>query len=404
METQSPTVAIVGAGLTGLLTAHGLKKAGFKVVLFDREAGLDARTRDWPLSVHWALPTLKALLSDSALAKFPQALCTPHVEYTPEIETMLCINGQSGEVMFRSQMPGMRRVTRQRLRRIMATEFAPAIHWNKQLEKIEFNGGGDGPVRLIFADGTTVEADYVLGADGASSKVRELLFAGGDEEVAQAKPSGFMCATGYVTHHDAAKVEPVIKLHPIAAVTVGATSNCGVAVMYADDPDDMAKWTIAWIKIWRRGKLPEPPAHKGPEALAFIKATSQDVIDPFRSQIEWTRDSDPCYIDEMRTWEPVMWETHGRVTLAGDAAHPQLVTRGQGFQHAVLDAEQYVKALVSVRDGGVDRQEALKTYTADVVERGAKAVRQSLTEAELTMDLESVGKTLMAKQGHARSA
>jgi 2-polyprenyl-6-methoxyphenol hydroxylase-like FAD-dependent oxidoreductase len=233
METQSPTVAIVGAGLTGLLTAHGLKKAGFNVVLFDRDVSLDARTRDWPLSVHWALPTLKGLLSDSALANFPQAVCTPHVEYTPEIETMLCINGQSGEVMFRSQMPGLRRVARQRLRRIMAAEFAPAIYWNKRLEKIDFNQGVYGPVQLIFADGSTAEADYVLGADGASSKVRELLFSGGDEEVARAKPSGLMCATGYVTHHDAAKVQPVIKLHPLAAVTVGATSSCGVAGTYA---------------------------------------------------------------------------------------------------------------------------------------------------------------------------
>jgi len=174
--------------------------------------------------------------------------------------------------------------------------------------------------------------------------------------------------------------------------------------MYADDPKDMSAWTIAWIKIWRRSRLPEPPAQKGPEALAFIKATSEDVIEPFRSQIEWTRDSDPCYIDEMRTWVPVMWDTHGRITLAGDAAHPMLVYRGQGFQHAVLDAERYVQALVSVRDGGVDREEAIKAYTADVIERGAKAVNQSLSEAELSMDLESIGKTILAKQGHARSA
>ncbi|KAK5659927.1 hypothetical protein OQA88_13391 [Cercophora sp. LCS_1] len=316
METESPTVAIIGAGLTGLLTAHGLKKAGFNVVLFDRDASLDARTRDWPLSAHWALPTLKALLSDSALANFSQA---------------------SGEVMFRSAMPGLRRVTRQRLRRVMAAGFtaAGAIHWNKQLEKIDFS---DRSVRLVFADGTTAEAGYVLGTDGASSKVRALLF--GDDEVAQAKPSGLMCATGYVTHHNAAKVEPVIKLHPLAAVTVGTTSSSGLAVMCADDPDDMSAWTIAWIKIWCRSRFPEPPATKGAEALAFIKATSKDVIEPFRSQIEWTRDSDPCYIDEMRTWVPVTWDTRGRVTLAGDAAHPMLVYRGQGFQHAVLDAER----------------------------------------------------------------
>jgi len=231
-EALSPKVAIVGAGLTGLLTAHGLKKAGFQVVLFDRERGLDARERDWPISVHWALPALKSLLSDSTLANFPSALSRPHIEYTPEVESMLCINGQTGEVMIRSVIPGLRRITRQRLRRILAAELAAtgAIRWDKQLDSIEFDGDSH-PVRLIFADGTMAEADYVLGTDGASSKTRELLF-GDDKEAALAKPSGLMCATGYVMHGDAAKVEPVIKLHPLAAVTVGTTSNCGLAGMY----------------------------------------------------------------------------------------------------------------------------------------------------------------------------
>ncbi|KAK0712037.1 hypothetical protein B0H67DRAFT_611960 [Lasiosphaeris hirsuta] len=398
----SPKVAIIGAGLTGLLTAHGLKKAGFDVVLFEQETSLDARTRDWPLLLHWALPTVQTLLSDSALVNFSQAVCNPHLEYTPAVESMPCINGQTGEVMMRSNMPGARRVARQRLRRVMAADLASAgmIRWNKRLDSIDVGGGG---VRLTFADRTTAEADYVFGADGASSKVREWLFRG--DEAARVKPSGLMCATAVVRHGDAAKVEAVVKVHPVAAVTVGTTSNCGVSVMYADDPNDMSTWAIAWIKVWRRSTLPEPPAKRGPEALAYIKATSDDLIEPFRSQIQSTPESDGCFIDEMRTWVPVMWETHGgRVTLAGDAAHPMLVYRGQGFQHAVVDAERYVEALVSVRDGRAKAEEAVQVYTADVVERGAKAVTQSLREAELSMDLESVGKMIMAKQGHAKSA
>ncbi len=167
----------------------------------------------------------------------------------------------------------------------------------------------------------------------------------------------------------------------------------------------MSTWTIAWIKIWRRNRLPDPPANKGPEALTYIKATSDDVIDPFRSQILGTPESDGCFIDEMRTWVPIKWETlGGRVTLAGDAAHPMLVYRGQGFQHAAMDAERYVEALVAVQEGKASREEAIGAYTADVEERGAKAVTQSLREAELSMDLESVAKTIMAKQGHSKSA
>ncbi|KAK1750050.1 hypothetical protein QBC47DRAFT_310657 [Echria macrotheca] len=404
---NQPRIAIVGAGLTGLLTAHGLKKAGFDVVLFDKEAGLDARPRDWPLMLHWALPTFNSLLSESALSNFPKALCNPYLEYTPEVESMPCINGKTGEVLFKSSMPGARRITRQRLRRVMAADFdnGKDIQWSKRLETFEVDETTDA-VRLNFADGTNAEVDYVLGCDGASSKVRQLLFNG--DQVAQVQPSGFMFATAIVRHDDAAMVEPVVKMHPVAAVMMGTESVGGLSIMYVDDPNDLSRWTTTWMKIWRREKFPEPPATQGVEALSYIKATTKNLVEPFQSQIDLTPEDGTkasCFIDEMRTWVPVSWDTRGgRITLAGDAAHPMLVYRGQGFQHAVVDAKSYVDALKSIRDDGVRREEAVRVYTDDVVERGAKAVTQSLREASLSMDLESVGKMMMAKQGHARAA
>lgn len=69
---KQPGIAIVGVRLTWLLTAHDLRKAGYDdVVLFEQEAELEARsTQDRPLVLHWALPTFKDLLSESALENF----------------------------------------------------------------------------------------------------------------------------------------------------------------------------------------------------------------------------------------------------------------------------------------------------------------------------------------------
>ncbi|KAK1836726.1 hypothetical protein QBC39DRAFT_337104 [Podospora conica] len=401
-ETPIPSIAIIGAGLTGLLTAHGLRQAGFPVTLYDAEASLAARPRDWPLLLHWALPTLKALLSPAAAARFDDAVCNRHIAYTPEVESMPIINGVTGDVLFRPPAaPGARRVSRGRLRRVMAEEFddGAGIQWGKALVGLEV----DGAVTMRFADGTTATADYVLGADGAASKVREVLFRGAPE--ARVQPSGLMVASALTRPGDAATVKDALRYHPMACVAMGTTSNCGVATMYADDPEDMGTWTLSWIKLWRRGRLPEPPATKGPEALAYVKATSGDLIEPFRSRIMETKESEGCYVDEMRTWVPVEWDTlGGRVTLAGDAAHPMLVYRGQGYQHAVVDAQRYVEALVSVREGNVGREEAIKAYSDDVVERGAKAVTQSLKEAEMSMDLASIKNSIMAKKGHGKAA
>jgi 2-polyprenyl-6-methoxyphenol hydroxylase-like FAD-dependent oxidoreductase len=177
--------------------------------------------------------------------------------------------------------------------------------------------------------------------------------------------------------------------------------------MYVDDPEDKSTWTTFWVKIWRRGVFPDSPASQGLEALAYLKETTKNLVEPFQSQLDWTPSdgSATCFIDEMKTWTPIApLESHdGRVALAGDAAHPMLVYRGQGFQHAVVDADNYVNALLKIRDGGESREAAIAAYNDEMVPRGATAVEQSLKEASLSMDLESVKKMMMARQGHGRS-
>ena len=78
--------------------------------------------------------------------------------------------------------------------------------------------------------------------------------------------------------------------------------------------------------------------------------------------------------------------------------------RGQGLQHAIADASNYVDALLKIggsQDGAL-RQEVIKAYDDDMIGRGAKAVKLSLQEAENSLDLETVGKMLMVKYGHGR--
>lgn len=89
----------------------------------------------------------------------------------------------------------------------------------------------DGPVVLAFEDGTSIETDYVLGTDGAGSKVRDLLF--GESEAGKVKPSGFLFASVFVRHGDAERVEAVVKSHPVATVLMGTESVGGIGGMYS---------------------------------------------------------------------------------------------------------------------------------------------------------------------------
>jgi hypothetical protein len=197
-------------------------------VVFEKALHIADRLRDWTILIHWAMPLFKKLLPEHLVEKLPEALCNPALTFDEEAESLPVYNGETGELLFKNKLPGARRVSRQRLRALLAKDLDEAgiIRWGKKLAEFSHDGES-GPVQLRFEDGSTFEADYVLGADGSSSKVRELLFNG--DEAARVQLSGFMFATAIVQYGDAAKVQAVLKAHPVAAITMAMDSvgGCG---------------------------------------------------------------------------------------------------------------------------------------------------------------------------------
>lgn len=96
------------------------------------------------------------------------------------------------------------------------------------------------------------------------------------------------------------------------------------AVLSADNASDKSTWSTFWVKIWRG----EPVNLRGQEALDYIRDRTVPLRDVFQSAIDWTPENSYVSVNEMNTWTPVPWDNHGgRVTLAGDAAHPMLICR-----------------------------------------------------------------------------
>ncbi|KAI8294813.1 hypothetical protein K4K57_012667 [Colletotrichum sp. SAR 10_99] len=160
-QNGGPKVAIVGAGLTGLITAHGLKKNGFEVTVFERDASIDARPRDWTILIHWGMSTLTEMLPDHIVNSFPKAYCNPHLQFDDWDESVLGYNALTGEVLFRNSTPGARRVSRRRFREILAEGLD--IQWGKGLKALDIID--DDSVRLSFNDDSNFDANYVLGTD-----------------------------------------------------------------------------------------------------------------------------------------------------------------------------------------------------------------------------------------------
>lgn len=94
-------------------------------------------------------------------------------------------------------------------------------------------------------------------------------------------------------------------------------------VMYVKDKEDMTTWTTFWTKIWRDSMANLPQRE---DTVEYIKETTKGLCEPFQTLIDSTPPDSECYIDEMKYWVPVPFDNHaGRVTLAGDAAHPMLI-------------------------------------------------------------------------------
>jgi 2-polyprenyl-6-methoxyphenol hydroxylase-like FAD-dependent oxidoreductase len=69
--------------------------------------------------------------------------------------------------------------------------------------------------------------------------------------------------------------------------------------------------------------------------------------------------------------DPIDQWTFGRITLAGDAAHPMYPRGSNGSAQGLLDARALADALVA----HTNPQDALKAYEAERVQKAAKVVR-----------------------------
>jgi hypothetical protein len=124
--------------------------------------------------------------------------------------------------------------------------------------------------------------------------------------------------------------------------------------MSVDDPNDTSTWTTFWVKIWHG----DPVDLKGQEALNYIKENTAPLRGIFQSAIDWTPDGSYVSINEMKYWVPTPWNNYGgRVTLAGDAAHPMLICK-------YSDLTRYIWGyLTSIKTGAKDFSTPSPTLT-----------------------------------------
>lgn len=176
--------------------------------------------------------------------------------------------------------------------------------------------GPDG-ARMTLADGATVTADLVIGADGIHSVVRRLL------ATDRPKYSGQTINRGLIP----AEMLPHLAANPKVQLWVGPGRHC---VSYPVSGAELISFgATAPVEEVRDESWLAPG--RLPELLASYTGWHEDVqtlLTTATTVNEWSlHDRDP-----LERW------SSDRVTLVGDAAHPMLPFAAQGANQAVEDA------------------------------------------------------------------
>lgn len=123
-------VIIIGAGLSGLAIAHGLKKEGIPFTIVDAEQEKVVRPRRWTMALHWGLPLLEALLPKHLADRLRlDAAVDPSLDYQKYPNNVIGIyDGATGQIVKEVPSIGLR-VDRTRLRALCAEGIDVKVRW-----------------------------------------------------------------------------------------------------------------------------------------------------------------------------------------------------------------------------------------------------------------------------------
>lgn len=165
-----PKTAIVGGGPAGLTAAVILNNHGYPVQVYERDAAPDHRSQGGSLDLHddsgqVALKRAGLLDAFRAIARH-------------EDQETRMVNPLTGEIRKEDQPKNESadrpEIDRGVLRNLLLSVLPQqVVKWDMSLSRMD--DGDDGRKHLLFTDGSRIEADIVIGADGAWSCVRSAL-------------------------------------------------------------------------------------------------------------------------------------------------------------------------------------------------------------------------------------
>ncbi|KAI8957753.1 putative monooxygenase [Daldinia sp. FL1419] len=184
---------------------------------------------------------------------------------------------------------------------------------------------------IIFADGTELVADLIVGADGIKSRARELVL--GFEDAP--KSSGYSCYRAYFPGKHL-REDPLCREfvdHDCVNIWIGEDTHLVQNTLRGGDEFN---WIVT-RKLSHEADMVIKESWFQEGNMDEVKKSLEDLDPRIRAAVEKTEsclDWKICYRDPLPTW---VSRSH-RIALLGDSCHPHLPTSAQGASQATESA------------------------------------------------------------------
>lgn len=379
------SVAIAGAGLSGLCLAQALVQMGFDVQIYERDDSLDARRQGYRITVdqHGAAALKQCLPSHL----FDLVVATASV---PEDVGYFRFTNQNLAEIFKltfkrdphmSQQQILGQVDRSTLRTILLSGLQDRVHFGKAAVRVETTKEG---ATLHFADGTAAHASIVVGADGVHSPLRGQLL-----------PDCPIIDTGYRGIYGKT---PLIQQG--RSVLPKAFENSGVFALGRSpgrgfffttmrfnespqsaftrfrevSPPSPSEDYIMWALVFPKEDLPSDLWTLNANALHQLTLNvALDFHPVLQRFVEQATINDTIVVALNAATRPQNWSA-SRATLMGDAIHVMPPLGAHGGNTALRDAALLAETLQDAVRQGQPLDQALKTYQEKMVVDAFKEV------------------------------
>ncbi|KAK2731856.1 salicylate hydroxylase-like protein [Colletotrichum kahawae] len=267
--------------------------------------------------------------------------------------------------------------------------------FNKQLDRVEEPHGPSGRLRMVFQDGTTAEADAIVGCDGIKSRTREIVV-GSDHPSATCGFTHKHCYRGLIPMDEA--LEVIGKERAMGSNLWSA--NKRHIVTYP-----VANGTILNIVMHctSDGDWPSNTNFVLPVGEEGCFADSEGLSPRLRRLVKRMKSVDRWGLFDLGD-HPVPTFSRGRICLVGDAAHASTPHQGAGAGLCIEDAATLASLLADDRvEGRDDISAAFEAYDQCRRDRGHQLVQGSRRVGELYEGMTEVGKDFKAIENEVRT-